>query len=190
MPRLKQIGFYALVAVVVLMAVAMLKGWYEKPATVTPVQFTPAQPIKETVKIKTVKVPGPKEIVTVEKPIIVEKLKLPDEIAKDPAKQITATAEVPPYEGETHAIAITDTQSGQSHIELKQEPLPLFSFKNDKEIGIRGGVGINGYSGDLYGRWTFARVGKFHIAAYGEMSGNQALRPDAKAMLEISYRWK
>jgi hypothetical protein len=116
-------------------------------------------------------------------------LKLPDAIGQDQAKQIVATAQVPPYEGTTHVVAITDTNTGTSEIVAKQEPLPLFAFRNDKELGMRAGISGQGYAGALYGRWTFARVGRFHISGYGEVQTNAHMRSDAKIQLEASYRW-
>ncbi len=188
------LGFKHLLFVAILCVAALAGGvyaykWYVPSAQAPLSDYTAAQPIKEVEKIKVVKVPGPTQIVTVEKEKIVEKLKLPDEIVTNPDVQITATAQVPPYEGTTNAIATMDTKTGQGTIQLKQEPLPLFAFENKKEVGIRGGVGLHGKQVDIYGRWTFARVGKVHVAAYGEATGTETASGNGKAMLDISYRW-
>jgi hypothetical protein len=180
---------YVLCGICLLLVIAAAVAWYSRPPAVTTEQYTPLPPIKETVRIKRVNVPGPKEIVTVEKQVVVEKLQLPEAISRDANKQVIATGVVDPYEGKTNVVAIMDTAQGTSEIIAKQQPLPLFAFKNQKELGIRGGMAADkdgaGYRGDVYGRWTFLRVGSIHAAIYGEMN----TRPEGKAMLDMSYRW-
>ncbi len=180
---------YVLCGVCLLLVIAAAVAWYSRPPVVTTEQYAPLPPIRETVKIKRVNVPGPKEIVTVEKQIVVEKLQLPETISRDANKQVIATGVVDPYEGKTNVVAVMDTAQGTSEIIAKQQPLPLLAFKNQKELGIRGGIAADkdgaGYRGDVYGRWTFLRVGGIYAAIYGEMSS----RPEGKAMLDMSYRW-
>jgi hypothetical protein len=83
-------------------------------------------------------------IITVEKEVVVEKLKLPDWIKTDENKQVVATAEIVAYKGKTDAVAILDTKTGASEIVAKQVPLPLVGFENDKELGLRAGVSLKG----------------------------------------------
>ena len=163
---------------------------FKTPSTVNPVQYTAAPEIKETVKIKRVKVPGPPSVAAIEKPAIVEKLKLPDSIAKDDNKQIIATATIPAHEGETDAIAILDTKTGEGSIQVKQEDPPLFAFTNKKEIGGRFGYATTTESGikqqvDAYARWTVFRVWRVHFGLYGEVNS----RPEGKGSIDVSYRW-
>ena len=162
---------------------------FKKPVSVSTEAYTPASEIKEIIKIKRVEVPGPERIITIEKEKIVEKLKLPDEIAKNPDKQVIATAVIPPHEADTNAVAILDTRTGEGSISVKQEDPQLFAFLNKKEIG-----GRFVYAGDpdgikqqldLYGRWTFLRIHKFYVGMYGETNSG----PQGKAGLEVSYRW-
>jgi hypothetical protein len=182
-----KIAVFGLAGILLLVIASAIYAWLKKPAFLTTTEYVRVPEIKEVVKVKRVNVPGPKEIVTIEKPVIVEKLKLPEDIAQDQNKQITATGEIPPYEGKTNVVAVMDTQAGTSEIIAKQQPLPFIAFKNEKEFGIRAGLDtIEGKRGDLYGRWTFFRIGSVHLALYGE--GNT--RPEGKAMLDISYRWK
>lgn len=180
---------YVLCGVCLVIVIAAAVAWYSRAPTVTTEQYTPLPPIRETVKIKRVNVPGPKEIVTIEKQVVVEKLKLPDSVAQDPNKQVIATGEVPPYEGKTNVVAVMDTQKGTSEIIAKQQPLPLFAFENKKEIGARAGIAADkdgtGYRVDAYGRWTFFRVGNVHTGVYGEVNS----RSEGKAMIDVGYRW-
>jgi len=162
---------------------------WKKPVSVNQQAYTPAQEIKQTVKIKRVEVPGPERIITIEKEKVVEKLKLPDEIGKNPDKQIVATAVVEPYEGKTNAVAIVDTKTGEGSISVKQEPLPLFAFQNKKAIGGRYGY-VADEDGmkqqvDFYGHYTFMRVWRVHIGVYGEVNS----KPEGKMAIDVSYRW-
>lgn len=179
-----------LVVVCGLLAVSMLKGWYKPAPVVNSTSYTQAPQIKEVVKIQRVEVPGPPVIQTIEKTTIVERLKLPDEIAKNSSKNVIATGVIDPYEGKTNVIGILDSKTGEGSIITKQEPLPLFAFKNSKEIGARGGIGLHGQEANLYGRYTFFRIGSFHVAAYGEIGGSQTGPAQGRALLDVSYRWE
>jgi len=181
------------VAIIVLCVAGLICGslayfHFKKPVTVNAEQYTAAPEIKQTVKIKRVEVPIEK-IVTIEKQVVVEKLKLPDEIGKNPDKQVIATAVVEPYEGKTNAVAIVDTKTGEGSISVKQEPLPLFAFKNEKAIGGRYGY-VADEDGmkqqvDFYGHYTFMRVWRVHVGVYGEVNS----KPEGRMALDISYRW-
>lgn len=152
--------------------------------------------IRTVTKIKRVQVPV-KEIEVIEKEKIIEVIKeIPQTIKDDPNKQITATAEIAPYEGQTDVVAVIDTASGKSEILAHQRPLPFFGFENKKELGIRYGVSTSGQVADIFGRWSFLRLGRAHIAAYAEATTRKDSRqtgmtykPEAKAMAEVSYRW-
>jgi len=171
--------------IAVIAGASALWGWFH-PKVVTNTEYVNAPVEKIVTKIKRVEVPITK-VITYEKPIIVEKLKLPDWLKTDADKQVIANAEIQPYEGKTSAVAILDTKSGEAQIIAKQKPLPFFEFKNEKEIGVRYGYASTGLpEADIYGRWTFARVGSLHSALYVE--GNT--KPEGKAMVEVSYRWR
>lgn len=178
----------ALAVVTLIALVSAVVAWYrlQHQVPVNRTEFIKVPEVKTVTKIKRVEVPGPTKIVTVEKEVVVEKLKLPDWVKTDENKQVIATAEIQPYEGKTDAVAILDTKTGESVIVAKQIPLPLFGFENSKEIGLRAGVNIKGEAETgIYGRWSFLRVGNLHVGAYGEANS----RGDAKAQLEIGYRF-
>jgi len=181
-----KMGGMALLALVAVIAAVV--GWYkaQHQPVVSTVEYVEVPQIKTVTKIKTVKVPGPTQIVTVEKTVVVEKLKLPEWIKTDENKQVIATAEVPPYQGTTNTVAVLDTVTGTSQIVAKQVPLSFVAFENEKELGLRAGVGLkNTTEVGVYGRWTFLRVGNAHLGAYGEANSNG----DAKAQVEIGYRF-
>jgi hypothetical protein len=178
---------YALALITLIATTSAVVAWYKLQNTpvVSRTEYVKVPEIQTVTKIKEVKVPGPTQIVTIEKEVVVEKLKLPDWI-KDENKQVIATAEIQPYAGKTNAVAIIDTKTGQSEIIAKQVPLPLFGLENDKEIGIRAGINSMGQpETGVYARWSFFRVGHLHLGAYGEANS----RGDAKAQVEIGYRF-
>jgi hypothetical protein len=164
-------------------------------------QFAPAPQIKEVQSVKTITIPGPTRIVTIDKPVVVHDLKLPDAIAADPDKQTTATAQVENADkSKVDAISVMDTKTGVTEIETKTEARPWFSFECEKEIGIGGGIGLRGISGSIYGQISFMRTGNVHYALYGEadspsfmgtpvLNQSTAAQGDAKLQLRIFYRW-
>jgi hypothetical protein len=185
---LSKIIAWTLSVIALVAIVAATVAWYraqnQKP--VSTVEYIKVPQIKTVTKIKTVEVPGPTKIVTIEKEVVIEKLKLPDWIKADENKQVIATAEIASYKGKTNAVAVLDTKTGASEIVAKQVPLPLFDFENEKEIGLRAGVGFkNTTEVGIYGRWTFLRIGNVHLGAYGEANSSG----DAKAQIEIGYRF-
>lgn len=139
---------------------------------VSKIEYVPVETIKYVDKIKRVPVPV-ETIVTIEKEVLVEKIKLPEWFVENESKQAIATAVIQPYEGKTNVIAVIDTKSGVGEIIAKQEALSLMGFQNDKEI-----YGKLGYNTDrelqvaVGGRWLFARIGKIKIGVYGEGQTN------------------
>lgn len=132
-------GIYGLI--ITLAFVSAIWAWYgehNKPPISNTV-YVPVKEIKEVEKIKRVEIPGPERVVTIEKQVVVEKLKLPDWIKTDANKQVIATAEIEPFEGKTNAAAILDTKTGASEIIAKQIPLSFAAFENKKELGVRAG---------------------------------------------------
>lgn len=183
-------GVLIVVCCVLAIACASLTYFHlKKPSTVNQQAYTPAPEIRETVKIKRIEVPGPERIVTIEKEKVVEKLQLPDEIGKNPDKQVIATAKIPPHEGDTNAVAILDTKTGEGSIEVKQEDPAFFAFINKKAVGGRYGYAADSNGAkqqvDFYGHWTIARVWRVHLGVYGEVNS----KPEAKTAVDISYRW-
>ncbi len=189
--NLKRYAHYGLLVICALGAAAAAWSWYHPRVETTPgaVRYVKVPEERTVTKIRRVLVAGPKRIVTIYKPVIVKKLDLPKAVANNPDLQVTADADVgldrtdcPKYS----VVSIMNTLSGETSIIAKRTRTPLFSFEDQKEIGLRYGLSSTaGQVWELYGRWTFFRVGRFYTAAYGEI--NQ--QPEAKALLEESYRW-
>lgn len=174
-----------IVAVVAVSSAAW--NWYHpRTTTVTRTQYQTVGKEKVVEKIRTVKVPGPKEIVTIEKQVIVEKLVLPPSIASDPNQVITGNADVPPSQGGTSVVSVLNTVTGETEIIAKEKHLSLFGFPSDVEAGIRYGLSTDtAQQGQVYGRWNFLRVGKLYLGAYADVS----TRPEARAMLDVSFKF-
>jgi hypothetical protein len=181
------IGIVILIGV--LAVISAVSNWYggqHQPA-VSQCEYIKQPEPKIITKIKRVEVPGPERIVTIEKQVVVEKLKLPDWVKNDANKQVIAVVEIAPYEGKTNAAAIMDTKTGTSEIIAKQVPLSLFGLENKKELGIRAGYTTDEWKtrSTVYGRWDFLRVGNAHLGFYGEANS----RGEGIAQIEINYRF-
>jgi hypothetical protein len=175
-----------LVFLLILATSSSLYYWYKKPAAGSGPEYEKPPEIKVVTKIKRVEVPGPERIVTIEKQVIVEKLKLPDWFKNNPDEQAIATAEIAPYKGKTHAVALLNTKSGVGQIIVKQEPLPLLGFVNDREIGVRAGMNTDGQpETTVYGKWDFVRIGAVHVGVYGEAASTG----QAKVQIGVGYRF-
>lgn len=162
-------------------------NWFHPEVkTLTRTEYREVEKEKVVVKIKTVKVPGPREIVTIEKQVIVERLSLPPDVATDDAKVITGNADIEPSESGTSVVSVLDTVTGETVLIAKEQPLSLFGFPSDLELGVRYGLSTQAIQeGNLYGRWQFLRVGKVKLGGYLEIS----TLPEMKAMLDASFRW-
>jgi hypothetical protein len=123
---------------------------------------------KQTVTVEVIKVITKTEI----------KEKWPDWFKSDENQQLTAIGIVEPYKGKTECASVISLQTGESRIVTKQLPMPLFGFMNEKELGFRYGTEV-----DVFGRWTFLRVGSIYLAGYAQ-AGSSSM-----AQLELSYRW-
>lgn len=141
---------------------------------------------KESVNIKRIKIPV-KQVVVIEK----EKLRLPEEVKRDVNKQVTATGQVPPYEGVTDVNAILDTQDGSTRLLAEQRPLPFADFLNERELGFRIGPESTGrWGADVHYRYSLGRVGKARVALYGEIAATARPSDIGKAKDEIVGKLK
>jgi hypothetical protein len=177
------------IILVLLALIAAIRGWYTGLPKLLTTQWLTAPEIKEAAKIPKAKVPL-KGIVTISKKEVSKKLKLPDDIAKDDNKQITATAEIPPYEGKTDVAAIMTIVDGEGKTEIiaKQQPLSFFGLENRGALGVRWGYSsraANKTELDGYGSWNFLRIGATHTGFYGEVTSTG----DIKAMVGLEFRW-
>ena len=184
---MEKIKAYLIAGLAIILCSSLLFSWY-KPKAGSQGHYVEAPKEKSVEKIKTVTVPGPERIVTIEKEKVIDKLGLPESIKSDPDKQVIANADIPCDEnikGQS-VVAILDTKTGESHIVAKPKPLSLIALESRKEIGIRYGIKSTGTPEiDLYGEYDFLRVGALHLGVYGEVN-NEA---EAKGMVQMRYRF-
>jgi hypothetical protein len=137
-------------------------------------------------EVKYIPVPGPKikDIVYIKVPTTVT-IKVP-QIQKDlpPEQHVTTIGEVPPSSNTVTVASVIDEKTGVSKLIMKEEALEFIALENFKEIGVRYGVGTDGLMYEAFARWSFLRIGEFHVSAYTELSNR-----DAACMLELAYRW-
>lgn len=166
--------------------ISVLFDWYKPQPALTP-DFARPREIQSATKIPKVDIPTEK-IVAINKKAAAKKLKLPDEIAADERKQITATAEIPPYDGITDVIAVFDTETAQTEINARRRQRAFLEMMNQGAIGLRYGINTakqNDYAADIYGRWDVLRTGKAYWGLYGEASSTG----EGKAMISVEYRF-
>jgi hypothetical protein len=167
--KIKIIGGIIL-ALLLLALSSAIYAWYvekNKPP-ISKVEYIKVPEIKEVIKIKRVEVPIEK-IVTIEKQVLIEKIKMPEWFRTDTNKQAIATAVIPAYEGNTNAVAVVDTQTGAGEIVVKQEELSLVGFTNDKGLYAKAGYSTNSETQITIGaEWKFIRLGKIKVGAFGE----------------------
>jgi hypothetical protein len=179
----ERILIYGLLALLILAVSSAMYAWFKKPDTVTQTEYTKPQKV---VTIREVAVPGPKEIVTLDKDVVVKKLALPDWVKNDPNEQATATAVIDSFKGKTNTVALLNVKTGVGQILAKQESLPLFGFLNDREIGIRAGANTKGEPvTSIYGQYDFVRVGSVKVGVYADADSTG----QAKAQIGVGFKF-
>jgi hypothetical protein len=101
-----------------------LLHWFHIPQSPQVDEFKPVVEIKKAKKIQKIMVPV-ERVKVLEKEKSVKELKLPEIIAKDESKQVTATAEVTAYKGTTEVITTIDTRTGETEVLARKKPMPL-----------------------------------------------------------------
>lgn len=182
--RLNYIGVF----IVIVAVVSAVYSWYKPPKLVTQAQYVEVPKERVVTRIKTVTVPGPERVVTIEKEKVVTKLGLPDWVKNDENKQVIANGDLPcddTISGHS-VVAVLDTKTGEGQILAKSKPLPFMSLISEREVGVRYGISTQAPTEiDVYARWDFARLGAMRIGAYGEANSTA----EAKVMLQVGYRW-
>lgn len=148
--------------------------------TPPPAYGMPATPTEEVKLVVPLKVYPKKEAV--------KKLKLPAEIADNPAKEITATAALKPTPGGYTVAAVTDTTTGVTELVAKEKPRSLFGFGGTSEVGAMAGITTKGDAGIIFVRQDLLRVGVVNFFAVGGaavVGGNVG----AGAFAGVSVKW-
>jgi hypothetical protein len=174
------------VSIAVIAAVVAMFAYKPKAGN----QFTAAPPIQAVVGIPSVDTKVTNGTVkTLSKARVAKKIDLPADIAQDPKKEVTATAETAASENGTEIITTIDTETGTTQVFFREKEAPLFAFENKKRIGVAYGVGTEGNTLKVFGEWTFARVSNVHLSLQGEVADSMRRGPEAKAFAVIDYRF-
>ena len=177
----------ALSIVCVVAVVAAIYSWYRPVnAQVQTVKEFINVPVEKIVtRIKTVAVPVT-TVVTYEKPVIVQKLELPDWVNTDADMQVIAQGDVSPYLGKTNVVALLNTKTGHASLIMKQKPMPVIAFESTGEVGVNY-YPITYKAGiiSLIARYRFLRIMDLHI----ELNGEVDTADTAKAGVGIVYQF-
>jgi hypothetical protein len=167
---------------------ALFYGVFKKPSPITTHEFAQTQQMSEVKNLDKVPVAPPTVIYIYPKDKVVKKVKLPDEVVNDVNKKIVDTAEVPETKAGYDIVAVLDNSTGKVNTIAKEKELPYFQLRNDLSVGVRGGVVAGSpvpYGGDIHTQWTFLRIKKATVSAYGEAGFVD--KGYAKAMIAVDY---
>lgn len=147
--------------------------------TISTTEFKRVTEIQKVDKIQRVLVPGPVQVVTIEKTKVVEKLILPPEVAADPNKQVITTGDLPASEAGFETATVLDVVTGESFEVSKEKVLPFFGLLNNLTLGAYYGISTAAAQmGQVDLRYRFARTGPLKWELMGEVN----TRPEAKAL--------
>lgn len=179
-----------IVLVVILALAACSLAWkvffYKAPVTGV---FAPAKPADGMSDVPT-HTTKPVPLQAYDKAKAIKVMGIPEIMLSDPKLELVATSKTSKdRQGYiTTSAAITDTTTGKTTIIEKKER-SLFSFGGATELGLRAGIGTAGQTGGVYARQDLARVGNVYLAGYGEAAMSVTRPAEAKAMVDISWRW-
>lgn len=150
----------ALAAVIV----AGLALWTFWPREKPPVNV--AAPLPPAAEVRTVKqiVVQPK-LVYVYPDEVKAKLGLIEEIAKDPDKKVTATGKLKAEERDYTLSAVLDTETGESQVFARPDPLPWIGPGRQGAVGLAYGLKNGEPMGRLYARHDLVQVKALHAGA-------------------------
>ena len=188
-----------LLLIVCILAIAAALWQYFMPQirTVTTTQFKAVPQIRETVKLQRVTVPGPPQLVTIDKQQVAERLDLPwlvesgtgdrGPVTGNPKDlQIVATSDLPESRSGYQEVAVVNTATGETTLVAKEKELPWFRFVNKGQVSLWYGYDQRLLpTGDLEGRWQFLQIKKAGLA----LRGNLETGGDAQLQAGIIYEW-
>lgn len=159
-PSLSLNQLIALAAVIVA-ALALWTFWpREMPAVDVAAPLPPAAEVRTVEKI----IERPK-IVYVYPDSVKPGLGLIDSVANDPAKKVTATGKLKAEERDYTLAAVLDTETGDSQVYARPDPLPWIGPGRQGAIGLAYGTKSGQPTGRLYARHDLVQVKALHAGA-------------------------
>ena len=142
-----------------------------------------AQPAKELKNVKT-------ETLNC-KPVIVyqdkakKSLNLPETVARDPDKKVTASTKVSASDFPNTVTSVYDTGTGATDLFIRRDPLPWLATNARYELGIGYGYSDNGSVTRLDGSVELIQVKALHIGLTGTLDSSGAYYGGGRAWV----RW-
>jgi hypothetical protein len=144
-----------------------------------------------------VALPPAKEVRTVEKvvervkyvkvypPEVKAKLNLPPAVVRDEGKKVIATGKLDAEEREYSLTAVLDTETGDSHVYARPEPLPWIGPGKRGAVGMAYGMKNGEPVGMIYSYQELLRIKNLNAGVRGELdqAGNYF------GGLYAEYRW-
>ncbi|MEN6540841.1 MAG: hypothetical protein ABFC67_14635 [Mizugakiibacter sp.] len=136
----------------------------EKPAVGVSAPLPPAKEAKGEAKV-----PLQIRTVYVYRDRVKRKLDLPAPVMADPNKQVITTGKLDAEERPYTMTAVLDTQTGESQIYARPDPLPWLAPGKRGAVGIAYGVSDKGPDARLYGYRDLLQVKALHAGARGDL---------------------
>lgn len=158
LPSLNQI--IALAAIIVA-ALALWTFWpREQP------EVNVAAPLPPATEVRTVeKVIVQPKLVYVYPDKVKGSLGLPDQVKDDASQKVTATGKLKAEERDYTLSAVLDTETGDSQVYARPDPLPLIGPGRQGAVGLAYGIKNGEPMGRLYARHDLLQVKALHAGA-------------------------
>ena len=149
----------------VVLAAALWTFWpRDKPDVGESVPLPPAKEVRTVEKI----IERPK-IVYVYPQKTKQALDLPQDVVADPAKKAIATGKLDAEERPYTLTAVLDTETGESQVYARADPLPWIGPGKRGSVGVAYGLKNGEPAGMLYGQHDLLRVKALHAGARGQV---------------------
>ena len=177
-----------LIAVAIVCVTSIIFNYYRPPNPVTPREWTVPPESKQTKGIDRILIPGPVQIVTIEKQVIIEKLKLPDSFKNNSSAQAISSADLQPSKSGYTVVGTIDTKKGTGGILAKEKERSWMGLPGNLSIGTRYGIttDLGRQEAVVYGKYQPVRFGDIYMGIYGEANS----KPEGKAMIDFEYKIK
>lgn len=152
----------------------------EKPEVGVSAPLPPAKEVRTVEKVRT-----EVKVVYVYPEKVKAKLDLPPAVVDDKAKQVIATGKLAADARDYTLSAVLDTETGDSQIYAKPQPLPLIGPGKHGGIGIGYGLTNDGPAMKLYSYQELLRIKKLNAGVRAEADQ----RGEYWVGATLEYRW-
>jgi len=150
--------------IVALLAAAWTFWPRETPDVGVSAPLPPAKEVSAVEKVRT-----EVKVVYVYPKAVKAKLDLPDPVVADDAKQVIATGKLDAEDRPYTLTAVLDTETGDSQVYARPDPLPWIGPGRRGAIGIAYGLANGEPTGKLYGYHDLLQVKALHAGARAEV---------------------